>query len=105
MSSKRKYLLCLRECGLPALAEVTGEGPFVTVAELDVDLQGGQSGAGHVTQRTLDVIHCKGYRTQPRVRDRQGRAARLRGKKSKSRLFWSILKSRLLKRLFLSFKT
>ena len=45
--------------GLPALAEVTGEGPLVTVAELDVDLQGGKRGAGHVTQRTLDVVHCR----------------------------------------------
>ena len=45
--------------GLPALAEVTGEWVLVTVAELDVDLQGGQRGAGHVTQRTLDVIHCR----------------------------------------------
>lgn len=43
---------------IPALAEVAGEGALVTVTELDVDLECGQGGAGHVTEWTLHVIHC-----------------------------------------------
>lgn len=42
---------------LPALAEVTGERALVTVAELDVDLQGGERCTRHVTQRAFYVIH------------------------------------------------
>lgn len=42
---------------LPALTEVTWEGPLVAVAELDVDLQSCQSSTGHVTQGALDMVH------------------------------------------------
>lgn len=44
-----------------ALTEVTGKGSLVTVAELDVDLQSGERGAGHVTQGTLDMVHMLSY--------------------------------------------
>ena len=44
---------------LPFVTEVTREGPLITVAESDVDFQSCQSGAGHVTERTLHLIHWK----------------------------------------------
>jgi len=43
--------------GVPLVAEVTWEGPLITVAEPDVDLQSCQSGAGHVTEGTLHLIY------------------------------------------------
>lgn len=39
------------------VTEVTWEGPLITVAEADVDLQSCQSGAGHVTEGTFHLIH------------------------------------------------
>lgn len=40
-----------------ALAEVTWEGPLIAVTKLDMDLQGGERCACHVTERTFDMIH------------------------------------------------
>lgn len=52
----RIYLLC-QTGGLPLVAEVTWEGPLITVAEPDVDFQSCQRRAGHVTEGTLDLIY------------------------------------------------
>lgn len=49
-------LLCQTQ-GLPLVAEVTWEGSLITVAEPDVDFQGCQRRAGHVTEGTLDLIY------------------------------------------------
>lgn len=51
-------LLCQTQ-GLPLVAEVTWEGSLITVAEPDVDFQGCQRCAGHVTEGTLDLIYWK----------------------------------------------
>ena len=51
----RRLLRCFE--GLPFVTEVTWEGPLITVAEPDVDLQSCQSGASHVTEGTLHLIH------------------------------------------------
>lgn len=42
---------------LPFVAEVTWERPLVAVTEADVDLQSGQCGARHVTERTFHLIY------------------------------------------------
>lgn len=54
----RVCLLCQIEV-LPFVAEVTWEGPLVTVAKPDVDFQCCQRRAGHVTEGTLHLIHWK----------------------------------------------
>lgn len=60
------YLISCFEA-LPFVTEVTREGPLVTVAKPDVDLQSCQSGAGHVTERTLHLIHWKSKKRTHRI--------------------------------------